>query len=151
MPQSLAKARLAGNSFHPGAVNESFPGCAVLVDRRKGGRENRHIRARLSPSSASLGLITDRYSVLAGFYWHHTVRDVNLLHGLPGIRGCLDANVHSGLSINEALLGRPARALGGQMMLGISTCGSPGAAQPHVCVWACARPCHTGRGRAQGR
>lgn len=56
------------NSFHSGAVNQSFPGCAVLRERRKGGRENRHIQARLSPSLASLGLITDRYLVLAGFY-----------------------------------------------------------------------------------
>lgn len=56
------------NSFHSGAVNQSFPGCAVLMERRKGGRENRPIQARLSPSLASLGLITDRYLVLAGFY-----------------------------------------------------------------------------------
>lgn len=56
------------NSFHSGAVNQSFPGCAVLMESRKGGRENRHIQARLSQSLASLGLITDRYLVLAGFY-----------------------------------------------------------------------------------
>lgn len=116
------------------------------------GGKNRHIQARLSPIF-SLFWINYR-SILGARRLLELIsitrcQGVNLLHGLPRIRGVSGRQRPLG-AINETQLSRPVPTLGGKIMLGTFTCGSPSAVRAHVCVWACARSCHRGRGRAQG-